>query len=423
MTDSRPNEHGRHHAQGWTETALSDAWETLVRGTPVDAPETAAFVRGVVEDLAAIDHIPPLSHARREQMWDEVMAMAIAPPLPVPVLPRPSRNHATVDASTAWLTPSVSPSRARLPQLGAHLALAALVLLTLIGGFVAFRRSLPPMGPEQRGVLIPAIDSTPATELPSGVIADDILVRATLEQMPPPEGRLQLALYRSRLAPGAVEPAGSQADTGVGNDLCTIELGQVTVEADAPVFLTRAVADPAATPSPVPTGTPIVLDVGDQFLAPSGVTFRRRNDGLASAAMLCFSMGTYGDSARIWSSPPGVTYAHGLPFKLLSAFPAVPVEATVHRLMLSPGAELAIRDLPGLALVYVEAGTLDLVYAKAETPATPERTFTIRAGSGTDTFGRTPDQAVLANRSGEPLVILTASVVPIGIDEATPQPP
>ena len=120
-------------------------------------------------------------------------------------------------------------------------------------------------------------------------------------------------------------------------------------------------------------GTTIVLDVGDQFLAPSGVSFRRRNDGLTSATMLCFSIGTYGDSARIWSSPPGVTYAHGLPFKLLSAFPAVPVEATVHRLTLAPGAELAIRDLPGLELVYVEAGALDLVYAKAETPATPER--------------------------------------------------
>jgi hypothetical protein len=279
------------------------------------------------------------------------------------------------------------------------------------------------MGPEQQGVIIPAIDSTPAPEHSSGIIGDAILVRATLEQMPPLEGRLQLALYRSRLAPGAVEPAGREADTGVGNDLCTIESGQVTVEADAPILLTRAVADPAAAPSPVPPGTTVVLDVGDQFLAPSGVTFRRRNDGLTSAAMLCFSIGTYGDSARIRASPPGVTYAHGLPFKLLSAFPAVPVEATVHRLTLAPGAELAIRDLPGLQLVYVEAGNLDLVYAKAGTPATPERSFTIREGSGTDTFGRTPDQVVLANRSGEPLVILTASVLPTSAGEATSQPP
>lgn len=423
MTTPRPNPHDPHRSQRWTETALSDAWEALIRGRPVDASETAAFVRGVVKDLAALDQVPPLSHARREQMWEEVMAAANLEPSPVSIPPSPTRNHATAGTSRAWLTPSVLPSPARRTRVGAQLAAAALVLLTLLGGFVALRGSFHLTGPEPRGVIIPAIDSTPQSGRPSGVIADDILLRATLEQMPPLEGTLQLALYRSRLAPGAVEPAGSQADTGVSNDLCSIESGQVTVEADAPVFLTRAVTDPAATPSPVPPGTPIVLDVRDQFLAPSGVTFRRRNDGLTSAAMLCFSMGTYGDSARIWSSPPGVTYAHGLPFKLLSALPAVPVEATVHRLTLAPGAELAVRDLPGLELVYVETGTLDLVYAKAATPATPERAFTIHAGSGTEIFGRTPERAVLVNRGAEPLVLLTASVVPIGTDEATPQPP
>jgi hypothetical protein len=423
MTNPRPNHHDLHQAQGWTETALGDAWEALVQGRPVDVPETASFVRGVVEELAAIDHVPPLSHARREQLWAEVMAMAAVPPSPVPMPLRSSRNGATTDASAERLTSLVSPSRVRQTRLGAHVALVALMLSTLIGGFVAFRSSLPPMGPDPRTVIIPAIDSTPATELPLGVIADDILVRATLEQMPPAVGRLQLALYRSRLASGAVEPAGSQADTGVGNDLCTIESGQIAVDADAPVLLTRAVANPASAPSLVQPGTTVVLDVGDQFLAPSGVTFRRRNDGLTSAVMLCFWMGTYGDSARIWSSPPGVTYASGLPFKLPSALPPVPAEATVHRLTLAPGAEVAIRDLPGLELIYVEAGALDLIYAKAETPATPERSFTIRAGSGTETFGRTPDQAVLANRGAEPLVLLIASVVPADAGEATPQPP
>jgi hypothetical protein len=418
MTDPRPNQHDPHQAQRWTETALGDTWEALVQGRPVEAPETAAFVRGVVEELTAIDLVPPLSHARREQIWEEVLALATVPPLPVPISLRSSQHDATADASTAWLIPSVSPSRALRTRLSAHVAIAALVLLTLIGGFVALRGSFLLLGPEQRGVIIPAVDSTPERGRPSGATTDDILLRATLEQMPPPEGRLQLALYRSRLEPGAEEPAGSLADTGVGNDLCTIESGRVTVEADAPVLLIRT-----AAPSRVDPGTAIVLDVGDQLLTPSGVTYRRRNDGLTSATTLCFSIGTYGDSARIWASPPGVTYVHGLPFKLVSAFPPVPVEATVHRLTLAPGAELAIRDLPGLQLVYVEAGALDLVYAKPKTPATPERSFTIRAGSGTDTFGRTPDQAVLANHSGKPLVILAASVVPIGPDEATPQPP
>jgi hypothetical protein len=423
MTDPRSNQHDLHQAQGWTETELSDAWEALGSGSPVDAPEIAAFVRGVVEDLAAIDGVPPLSHARREQMWEEVMATATLPPSPVAIPPGLSRNDVTGDAARAWLAASVRPSQAQRTRLGAHVAAAALVLLTLLGGFVALRGSFRLTGPEQRSVIIAAVDSTPESGLSSGVIADDILLRATLERMPSQGGTHQLALYRNRLAPGAEEPVGSQADTGVGNELCTIESGQVTVEADAPVFLTRAVANPAAAPNPLPAGTAIVLDVGDQFLAPSGVTFRRRSDGLTPATMLCFWLGAYGDSARRWVNPPGVTYVHGLPFKLLPTFPAVPTEATVHRLTLAPGAELAIRDLPGLELVFVEAGTLDLVYAKAETPATAERAFTIRAGSGTDTFGRTPERAVLANSGAEPLVILTASVVPIAAGEATPQPP
>jgi hypothetical protein len=295
--------------------------------------------------------------------------------------------------------------------------------LTLLGGFVALRGSFRLTDPAPRGVIISALDSTPERERPSGFSADDILLRATLEQMPPSEGTPQLALWRNQLAPGAEEPVGSQADTGVGNELCTLESGQVTVEADATVFLTRAGVNPVAAPSRVEPGTTVVLDVGDQLLAPSGVTFRRRNDGPTATTILCFSIGTYGDSARIWANPPGVTYVSGLPFKLLPAFPAVPVEATVHRLTLAPGTELAIRDLPGLELVYVEAGALDLIYAKAETPATPEPSFTIRAGSGTETFGRTPERAVLANRGTEPLVLLIASVVPSNTGEATPQPP
>ena len=37
MTNPRPNHHDLHQAQGWTETALGDAWEALVQGRPVDA--------------------------------------------------------------------------------------------------------------------------------------------------------------------------------------------------------------------------------------------------------------------------------------------------------------------------------------------------------------------------------------------------
>jgi hypothetical protein len=304
----------------------------------------------------------------------------------------------------------------------AFFATAALIVLTLIGGVLVSQRNLRLVRPDQQAVIIPASDDTPQSVLPSSDSADGILVHATLEEMPPAGGTHQLGLYRAQLAPGAEEHAGSQADTGVGFDLFTVESGQVTVEADAPVLVTHRVANPAGMPTPVEPGTAIVLDAGDQLDVPSGVSFRRRNDGPTQATLLGFTIGNVGESAHTWSSPAGVTYVHGLPFTLPSEFPAIPAEASVHRLTLAPGTELPVRDLPGLELVYVEAGALDLVYAKAEAPTTPEQAFTIRAGSGTDTFGRAPEGAVLANRGAEPLVILAASLVSDNADQPTPPP-
>ena len=167
----------------------------------------------------------------------------------------------------------------------------------------------------------------------------------------------------------------------------------------------------------------IVLHMGDQLYAPNGVSFRRRNDGPTPATTLDFSLGTGGAPSAGTALPGGVTADSGLPSKQPSAYPAVPAEATVHRLTLAPGDELAVRDLAGLEQVYVESGALNLVYARPESPESPERAVTIWAGSGTETFGPTPDRAVLANRGAEPLVILAASVVPAGAREPAPQEP
>lgn len=341
---------------------------------------------------------------------DGAAATDLVPPIPAL---RPDHGGPALPRSRKTMQ---SPNR---PSAIAYLATAALLVLALIAGFVTLLGPPRLLDPEQRAV-IPAITGTPEQALPSGVIADDVVLRATIEQLPSSGRTHQLALYRVELAPGAVERAGSQADTGVGADQFTVEAGQVSVEADAPVLVTRGVANPSSAPSLVQPGTVVVLDVGDQLYAPNGVSFRRRNDGLIPATLLGFSIGTVGDTVHTWSLPAGVTYVHGLPYTLPYTFPAAPVEATVHRLTLAPGAEFAIRDLPGLELVFVEAGALDLVYAKPRTPATPERSFTIHAGSGTGTFGRTPEQAVLANRGAEPLVILTADVVPAGAGVASP---
>jgi len=344
----------------------------------------------------------------------------------VPLVPAlwPARNGRTAVGPRLTEIPDDHATRPRYgPSPLAYLATAALLVLSLVGGLIVFRGSLLLVSPEQRAIILPASDITTERVLPSNTSTGGILLRSTLEQMPSQGGTPQLALYRLNLAPGAVESAGSQADTGVGADQFTVEAGRVTVEADAPVLVTRAVANPAATPTLVEPGTAVVLDAGDQLYAPSGVSFRRDNDDPTPATLLGFSIGTVGDTVDTSSLPPGVTYVPGLPVKRPSTVPAPPVETIVQRVTLAPGDELAVRDVPGLELVYVETGTLDLVYAKDEAPATPEPAFTIQAGNGTETFGPTPNRAVLANRGAEFLVILTASVVSTSAGEPTPEAP
>jgi hypothetical protein len=401
---------------------LNDHLDAIVAGDTTRSHDIDASLGLTVERFFAADDAPAPAPGLADHLWEQLMNHHTVPVAHV------SGISAMAPGRKGWapLRNGSATPRHHGPSTIAFLATAALVVLTLVGGFVALRGLPQLMSPDQRPLMIPAIDGTPERVLPSDAITDDIVLRATLEtlgEMPSSRAQHQLGLYRYRLAPGAVQPVGSQENTGVGLDLFTVEAGQVTVDADEPVLVTRAGANPTAAPSPVPSGTAIVLDVGDQLYAPSGVSFRRRNEGSSPAALLGFSIGSVGDEYFDQTLPAGVTDDAGFPFKLFSTFPTVPAEATVHRLTLEPGAEIALRDLPGLELVYVEAGTLDLVFDKGGTLGTPERVRTLSAGGGTEIFGRTPERAVLANRGTEPLVLLTASVVPTSTDVATPQAP
>ncbi len=397
---------------------LSEHLDAVVSGDIIRSGGLDPTLGDVIERFFAADDAPGPPPGLADQIWKELNERAVL----VELVPHGLTAHHDRNGRVPQPVRRDTPPD-RVSSALAFLATAALIVLTLVGGILASRGSLRLVGPDPEAAIIPAVVDMPDGQIPSGGNADATLLQGRIEQVSTPGGRLQLGMYRSQLAPGAVEPVGSQADTGVGNELFTVESGQVTVEADAPVIVTRAVADSAAAPRLVEHGTVVVLEAGDQLLAPSGVSFRRRNDGLTPATMLSLWMGAYGDSPRLWSSPPGVTYARSLPFKFLSEFPATPNDASIRRMTLAPGDEAPIRELPGLQLVYVESGTLDLVYDDAEAAGTPEPAFAIDAGSGTDTFGRTPERAVLANRGDEPLVILATSLVPVSAGEATPQEP
>src|SRR5215216_3080462 len=136
MTDFGPNEQTPHQPQRWTDSELSDAWEALVRGERADAPEPAAFVRDVVEDLIAIDHLHPLSPPRRAQIWEDLMKSTTVPHSSVTI---PSSHRLTPNGRLSTVPLPVSPLPTRSSRLGAILSTAALVLFTLLASFAAFR--------------------------------------------------------------------------------------------------------------------------------------------------------------------------------------------------------------------------------------------------------------------------------------------
>jgi hypothetical protein len=398
---------------------LNDRLDAVVTGNATPSHDIAPSLGATVERFFNADDAPAPPPGLADHLWEELMNHHTATVAHVSGISAlaPGRNERTLRHTAP---------RHNGPSAIAYVATAALMVLTLIAGFAALRESPQLLGPDQQPLIVPAIDSTPEHVLPSDAITDDIVLRATLEtlgEMPSSAAAHQLTLNRYQLAPGAVQPVGNQENTGVGLNLFTVEAGQVTFEADAPVLVTRADANSADAPSQVAPGTAIVLEVGDQLYAPSGVSFSRRNDGSDPATVLEFSISSIGDIWRTMTMPAGVTFDNGLPWELLTTFPTVPAEASVHRMTLEPGAKVAVRDLPGLELIYVEAGTLDLVFDKGGTLGTPERVRTLSAGGGTETFGRTPERAVLANRGTEPLVILTASVVPTSTDVASPGTP
>ena len=404
---------------------LNDTLDAVVTGDSARSGDLEPELVAMVERFFAADDAPAPPPGLADHLWQLMGPAEVEEfgPIGSAVPPNPN-GRAAIGPRPTILPGRHADSRRDGPSTLAYLATAALILLTLVGGLVAFRGSLLLVGPEQRAIILPATDRTPERVLPSESLGNALLLRSRLDQMPPEQVQSQqIALNRIHLAPGVVEPAGSQENTGVGVNLFTVESGQVTVEADAPVFLTHAVANAAAAPSRVEPGTDIMLKEGDQLYAPIGVSFRRRNGGSSPATLLSFSIGTDRDIGTRTQLPSGVTYDVGLPSKQSATFPALPAEAIVQRQTLPPGAEVAVRDVPGLQLVYVEAGDLDLVYTEAETSATPDQAVTIHAGSGTETFGPAPQRAVLVNRGTEPLVILTASVVSINGDAPTSEVP
>lgn len=283
-----------------------------------------------------------------------------------------------------------TPSRWAL----SFLATAALVLLALVGSLLALQGARPALDQPTESLYLPA-NST--------AIAPVLVMEGTAEAWPEADPPLWASLQRITIDPGEAEEASRVV--GDAAVLFTIEAGQLMVDASGPVTVTRGPGDEGAAPVTEPAGAAIQLDVNDQLFVPAGVALTRRNEGSQPVTMLELRIAALEQSHR----PENVHYLRLISDKVLNTPPAAPAVMAVQRLELLPGESLAIGELPGLQMLVVESGSLELLGGYQLGNQTAAGSDTVTAGSGQAHFDTTTG---FANRGSEPVIFLVATIIP-----------
>ncbi len=372
---------------------LSDHLDVVVTGQTAPSSGLDPALAATVERFFAADDAPAPPPGLADRLWVELLRnTAPTHGLPSAVAPQPRP-----DALPPLAFPEPDPPRDPVPLrwARAQLATAALVLLVLLGTLLVTRGPLRLIGPEDQPASIPAM------EAPEVAAVAEALITTWPAENPP----FWASVQRITLDPGAVEGVYATDATGIGLDLFTVESGQVAVDADGPVVVTRGSLAGGAEPTTAPEGTTIVLEEGDQLFVPADVTFTRRNTASTQSTTLDFQI----VNVEPMHKSPGVRYERLLPDRILNTVPPAPARAALHRLRLLPGSRLLVSDLPGLQLLFVEEGTLDLIGVRAPGDLVPVTWSSIPAGRGLAHFDTTPE---VANRSTEPVTFLVATLAP-----------
>src|SRR5688572_26054965 len=147
-----------------TADRLNDHLDATVRGEATRSHDIDASVTVTVERFFAADDAPAPATGLADHVWEGLMNQLTAPVAHTP-------ETWVVPGRKGWATLRFRVTRRphHGPSAIAYLATAALLVLTLVGGFVASGGLLRLLGPDQRSV-IPAIDSAPELARPSGAI-------------------------------------------------------------------------------------------------------------------------------------------------------------------------------------------------------------------------------------------------------------
>jgi hypothetical protein len=391
--------------------AVSEYWDALNQGVPrSEVPDLDPSLANIIDRVRTLDDArsPDLDFVTR--LEQQIMGSSTSTRFDRSVSPTTligSANGHRAGLHMPLTLPWVDrPARPWM----ASVATAALLLLTLVAGYVAFGGALRPRPQDDMLVAIPAIEATPDGSPSAGVVQDTILFQQRIEEIP--DGAAWTGIERYGFAPGETWTFGAVGGATHGPMLYRLEVGTMTVRAAAPFTVTRA----GASATEAPQETDIVLAPGDVVFLPYGVAAEWRNDGTAPAQVLAA-----GIALRGMQTKPTQYYYNVYPHD----WPPAPVEFTLRLLTLPPGGHMPIAAEPGMAYLGVESGGLTIVWIDPTTPtAAPVEQQFGTPGTPVASYARYPIDLrrqgasrvaqELRNDSDAPVTFIEWTITPVG---------
>ncbi|HEU5432812.1 MAG TPA: hypothetical protein VFU81_14190 [Thermomicrobiales bacterium] len=323
---------------------LANYWDALTLGRDVEAPAVdPSLAMAVLHFQRAVDVPAPdldfVARLERELVQSGDSAVA-RPPVVVRLHPRASAEWEQARPSTTSRS-----TGARDGRWAAHLATAAMLLLTLAGGFLAIRG----VAPAPRAVPVGwALDATSDPAAVTGLLA-----RTTVVVAPSVPG--YIGVERWRFSPRSGQLASGPLS---GPSLFYVTAGRLSATLVGGGRVARGVG--ASQSAAVASGVPIELAAGDSLTVPANVGFVIANDQSTPASVLAFYVlkatatdnqgPTYDDrliqNEMLASDNPGI------------AFPAGPMRIELRRTTLAPGASLPAPQTGGYQMVAGETKAL-----------------------------------------------------------------
>ena len=366
--------------------AIDRYWDAIIRGErPADHIDRALaetiFQMHEIDDAPMPDpdfvarlerNLVPATHPLSSDVRATLHGAATAPNGTVSrhLLPRPASPH-TIPLGRGVLAP---------------LASAALLVLTLVAGFVAFgwRTERSPL---------------PAVPAPASW-SNTLVLRAGLSDMPAGEVGVRIDRWTF---PAREEEWQSTAPSLPA--LVYVEAGSLVATVDAKATLARATSVKRGAVS-VLAANDIPLRPGDLLVVPAGARFALRTDGENPPTLLVVAFhGSPGEEDRSVVAPGGIT-ARRLGSGTLTELPSEGSIVILRRLEVGPRTAIPEETTAGPELLVVEVGSVRL----RSVPDGPE---VIRAVDGEASAVVSGGSLLsLRNASDEPLVVLRLMVIP-----------